>query len=97
MRQRLAPRAPLYSLARLPSGRRAQTDRLDAALLLRILLGWLRGETGHCSMAMTPSIEDAGGRRRMSLIVAFARKLLIRLWRLAMGAEAPEGIAMRPA
>jgi transposase len=37
--------------------RRAKTDRLDAALLLRVLLGWLRGEPGHCSMAATPSIE----------------------------------------
>jgi transposase len=40
---------------------------------------------------------DAGGRRRMSLIVALARKLLIALWRLAMGAGAPEGFKMRPA
>jgi transposase len=40
---------------------------------------------------------DVGGRRRMSLIVAFARKLLIALWRLAMGGEALEGLKMRPA
>jgi len=31
--------------------RRAKTDRLDAALLLRVLLGWLRAESGHRSMA----------------------------------------------
>lgn len=41
--------------------------------------------------------RDAGGRRRMSLIVAFARKLLIALWRLAKSGEAPEGLKMRPA
>jgi transposase len=39
---------------------------------------------------------DVGGRRRMSLIVAFARKLLIALWRLACGGETPEGLKMRP-
>ncbi len=33
----------------------------------------------------------------MSLIVGFARKLLIALWRLAMGVEPPEGLKMRPA
>ncbi len=43
--------------------RRAKTDRLDAALLLRVLLGWLRGEPGHCSMAATPSIEDEDAKR----------------------------------
>ena len=33
----------------------------------------------------------------MSLIVAFARKLLVALWRLAMDSEAAEGFKMRPA
>ena len=28
--------------------RRAKTDRLDAAMLMRVFLGWLRGERGHC-------------------------------------------------
>jgi transposase len=43
--------------------RRAKTDRLDAALLLRALLGWLRGERGHCTMAAVPSLEEADARR----------------------------------
>ena len=43
--------------------RRAKTDRPDVALLLCVLLGWLRGEPGRCSMAATPSIEDEGARR----------------------------------
>ncbi len=43
--------------------RRAKTDRLDAALLLRVLLGWLRGELGHCSMTATPSIEEEDAKR----------------------------------
>src|SRR5881398_957727 len=30
--------------------RRAKTDRLDIGLLKRAFLGWLRGETDHCSM-----------------------------------------------
>ena len=50
------------------------------------LVRWFRARTA-----------DATGRRRMSLIVAFARKLLVALWRLAMGPEAPEGLKMRPA
>jgi transposase len=28
--------------------RRAKTDRLDTAMLMRVFLGWLRGERGHC-------------------------------------------------
>src|SRR5271166_5822031 len=40
-----------------------KTDRLDAALLLRVLLGWLRGEPGHCSMAATLSTEDEDAKR----------------------------------
>ncbi len=32
--------------------RRAKTDRLDTALLMRAFLGWLRGEADHCSMAL---------------------------------------------
>ena len=43
--------------------RRAKTDRLDAALLLRVVLGWLRGESGRYSMAATPSIEDEDAKR----------------------------------
>lgn len=41
--------------------RRAKTDRLDTALLLRAFLGWLRGEAKHCSMAAVPTLaaEDA--------------------------------------
>ena len=32
--------------------RRAKTDRLDTAMLKRAFLGWLRGERGHCTMAI---------------------------------------------
>ena len=41
--------------------RRAKTDRLDTSLLMRALLGWLRGEPKHCSMAAIPTAaeEDA--------------------------------------
>jgi transposase len=52
--------------------RRAKTDRLDAELLKRAFLGWLRGEPKHCSMAAIPSIEDEDARRpsreRQSLV-----------------------------
>jgi len=43
--------------------RRAKTDRLDAALLKRAFLGWLRGERGHCSMVAVPSLEEEDARR----------------------------------
>src|SRR3981189_200354 len=37
--------------------KRAKTDRLDTAMLVRVFLGWLRGERGHCSMVAVPSID----------------------------------------
>jgi transposase len=43
--------------------RRAKTDRLDTQMLMRGLLGWLRGETGHCKMAAIPTLEQEDGRR----------------------------------
>ncbi len=43
--------------------RRAKSDRLDLGLLLRALLGWLRGEPKHCCMVAVPSIEAEDARR----------------------------------
>ncbi|WP_284201080.1 IS110 family transposase, partial [Sinorhizobium fredii] len=43
--------------------RRAKTDRLDTALLMRVLLGWLRGEVGHCTMAAVPEISEEDAKR----------------------------------
>src|SRR5215475_13296063 len=43
--------------------RRAKTDRLDAGLLMRAVLGWLRGEAKHCNMAAIPSIAEEAARR----------------------------------
>jgi transposase len=43
--------------------RRAKTDRLDTALLMRAFLGWLRGERGHCSMAAIPSLAEEDAKR----------------------------------
>lgn len=43
--------------------KRAKTDRLDAVMLLRVLLGWLRGERGHCSMAAIPTLEEEDAKR----------------------------------
>ena len=42
---------------------RAKTDRLDTAMLMRVFLGWLRGERGHCSMVAVPSIEEEDAKR----------------------------------
>src|SRR5262245_37808775 len=43
--------------------RRAKTDRLDTELLKRAFIGWLRGETEHCSMAAIPTLEEEDGKR----------------------------------
>lgn len=43
--------------------RRAKTDRLDAALLQRAFLGWLRGERGHCTMVAVPSLAEEDAKR----------------------------------
>lgn len=52
--------------------RRAKTDRLDTAMLMRVFLGWLRGERGHCGMVAIPSLaeEDAKppSRERENLV-----------------------------
>ena len=43
--------------------KRAKTDRLDAAMLMRVFLGWLRGERGHCGMVAIPTLEEEDARR----------------------------------
>src|SRR5690349_18341769 len=57
--------------------RRAKTDRLDTEMLMRALLGWLRGEPGHCRMVAIPTItqEDARrpGREREGLVAERTR------------------------
>jgi transposase len=43
--------------------RRAKTDRLDTAMLMRVFHGWLRGERGHCGMVAIPTIEEEDAKR----------------------------------
>jgi transposase len=43
--------------------RRVKTDRIDTAMLKRGFLGWLRGEHGHCSMALIPTIAEEDAKR----------------------------------
>src|SRR3954454_2048493 len=43
--------------------KRAKTDRLDTAMLMRVFLGWLRGERGHCGMVAVPSAEAEDAKR----------------------------------
>jgi transposase len=43
--------------------RRSKTDRLDSAMLMRVFLGWLRGERGHCSMVAIPTLEEEDAKR----------------------------------
>ena len=35
----------------------------DTAMLRRGFLGWLRGEPGHCSMAMVPTLTEEDAKR----------------------------------
>jgi transposase len=43
--------------------RRAKTDRLDTAMLMRVYLGWLRGERGHCKMVSVPTLAEEDRKR----------------------------------
>jgi transposase len=43
--------------------RRAKSDRLDTQLLMRGVLGWLRGEAKHCSMVAIPTLAQEDARR----------------------------------
>ena len=43
--------------------RRAKTDRLDAAMLLRALIAWVRGDRAACHMVRVPSVEREDARR----------------------------------
>jgi len=49
------------SVSREP--RRAKTDRLDSEMLIRVFLGWLRGEPHHCKMVAIPTLEEEDARR----------------------------------
>ena len=52
--------------------RRAKTDRLDAELLKRAFLGWLRGERDHCKVVAIATLKDEDAKRpsreRQSLV-----------------------------
>jgi transposase len=62
------------SISKEQRGRQAKTDRTDVDLLLTRLLGWLRGEPRHCTMAAIPSEAEEDmrepGRRREALVSA---------------------------
>ena len=57
--------------------RRAKTERLDTELLMRVFLGWLRGEKRHRSMVAIPTIEEEDARRpnreRQKLVIEKTR------------------------
>jgi transposase len=43
--------------------KRAKTDRLDTEMLMRALLGWLRGEARHCRMVEIATLEQEDAKR----------------------------------
>ena len=59
----LAHGSPAPCVARSREHKRAKTDRLDTAMLMRVFLGWLRGERGHCGMVAVPSAEAEDAKR----------------------------------
>ena len=52
--------------------RRVKTDRLDTEMLIRVFLGWLRGEPRPCRMVVISTLEEEDAKRpsreRKSLI-----------------------------
>src|SRR3954454_24877106 len=77
--------------------RRAKTDRLDTAMLMRVFLGWLRGERRHCGMVAIPTIEEEDAKRpsreRESLVgerTRIANRMKSTLARLGIRGFKPE-------
>lgn len=77
--------------------RRAKTDRLDTAMLMRVFLGWLRGERGHCGMVAIPTLEEEDAKRpsreRESLVgerTRIANRMKSTLARLGIRGFKPE-------
>lgn len=77
--------------------RRAKTDRLDTAMLMRVFLGWLRGERGHCGMVAIPTLEEEDAKRpsreRESLVAErtrIANRMKSTLARLGIRGFKPE-------
>ena len=77
--------------------RRAKTDRLDTAMLMRVFLGWLRGERGHCGMVAVPTLEEEDAKRpsreRESLVAErtwIANRMKSALARLGIRGFKPE-------
>jgi hypothetical protein len=48
---------------------------LDAAMLMRVFLGWLRGERGHCGMVAIPTMEEEDTKRPSRERECWARAL----------------------
>lgn len=62
--------------------RRAKTDRLDTELLIRVFLGWLRSEAGHCRMVAVPTLSEEDAKRpnrEHETLAAEATRLINRL------------------
>ena len=51
----------------------------------------------HSALAQWFEARVTAGKRRKTMIVALARKLLIALWRFVTAGEVPDGVVLRPA
>jgi transposase len=93
------------SVAVSRESKRVKTDRLDTAMLMRVFLGWLRGERGHCGMVAIPTMEEEDARRpsrereslvnERSRIINRMKSALARLGRGYAGAGDPVAEASR--
>jgi transposase len=62
-----------------------------------IQLAWrVRTHQKHSALAQWFEARVAAGKKRKTMIVALARKLLIALWRFVTAGEVPHGIVLRP-
>lgn len=63
-----------------------------------IQLAWrFRNHQKHSALAQWFEARVTAGKRRKTMIVALARKLLIALWRFVTAGEVPDGVVLRPA
>ena len=85
------------------SGRRRREKGLAKAGNARVRRGMIQLawrfliHQKESALAQWYQASVAAGKKRKTMIVALARKLLIALWRFVTTGEVPQGVALRPA
>jgi transposase len=65
--------------------------------MIQLAWRWLTFQKQSALALWFTARVDGAPRRRKTMIVALARKLLIALWRMATTGELPAGVVLRPA